>query len=61
MPTAPHSIRIDEDIYNEAQDVLDKMGLSVPAGIKIFLKYVIREQGIPFALTLKSEDKEENQ
>ena len=53
MATVPRSIRIDETLYDEAQKVFEKLGMPMSVGINIFFEYVVREQGIPFALKLK--------
>ena len=45
------SFRIDEDVKQHAEQVLDDIGLSLSAAITVFLKKVIRENRIPFELT----------
>ena len=45
------SFRIDEDIKQSAELVLNDMGLTMSAAITIFLKKVSREHRIPFEIT----------
>lgn len=42
--------RLDEKLKNDAQAVFDKLGLSMSAGIAVYLKQVVKENGIPFEL-----------
>ena len=48
-------IRIDSDLREEAAKVFDGLGLDLSSGIRMYLKAVAREQGIPFNTYLKSE------
>lgn len=45
------SFRIDEATKQEAEMILDEMGMSVSTAITIFLKTVCRERRIPFEIT----------
>ena len=49
--TAQISVRIDEDIKQSAELVLNEMGLTMSAAITVFLKKVSREHRIPFEIT----------
>ncbi|WP_322180599.1 type II toxin-antitoxin system RelB/DinJ family antitoxin [Neglectibacter caecimuris] len=53
MATISTSVRIDESLYREAREVFEKLGMPFSVGISIYLEYVVREQGVPFALHLK--------
>lgn len=53
MATIKTSLTIDKETREEAQKLFDEMGLSFSAAIDIYLKAVIREQGIPFPITVK--------
>ena len=48
-------IRVDSDLRDEAVKVFDGLGLDLSSGIRMYLKAVAREQGIPFNTYLKSE------
>ena len=49
--TTQISFRIDEDIKQSAELVLNDMGLTMSAAITVFLKKVSREHRIPFELS----------
>ena len=53
MATVKTSLTIDKETREEAQKLFDEMGLSFSAAIDIYLKAVIREQGIPFPIMAK--------
>lgn len=51
MAQSQVSFRIDNDLKQSAERVLDDIGLSMSAAITVFLKAVSREKRIPFELT----------
>jgi len=50
------SVRVEDVFYNEAKEVFQKFGLSFGDAVNIFLAKVAMEKGIPFDLTLPSEE-----
>ena len=44
------TIRIDENIKQEAEALFNKIGLNLSSAINVFFRQAIREQAIPFAL-----------
>ncbi len=46
------SFRIDKKVKEDAESILNDLGLSMSAAITVFLKAVGREHRIPFELTL---------
>ena len=44
-------LRINYDEKQAAQAVLDDLGLTMSGAIKLFLKQVVREKGLPFSIT----------
>lgn len=50
MATTVLQVRMDEDLKNEASELLEKLGLDIPTAIRIFFKRVVTEKGIPFEL-----------
>ncbi len=44
------TIRIDENIKQEAELLFSKIGLNLSSAINVFFRQAIREQAIPFAL-----------
>ncbi len=53
MATKKTSLTLDEDVRQQAQEVLDQLGLSFSGAVELFLRAVIREKGLPFALTTR--------
>jgi DNA-damage-inducible protein J len=45
------SLRVDDEVKQNAEKTLDTIGLSMSAAINIFLKTVARENRIPFELS----------
>ena len=50
------SVRVEDVFYNEAKEVFQKFGLSFGDAVNIFLAKVAMEKGMPFDLTLPSEE-----
>ncbi len=51
MPSTNITIRIDEDLKKEAEELFSDLGLSMTSAFIAFVKQSVREQGIPFTLT----------
>lgn len=51
MSMSTINIRIDEDLKNKSEMILEDMGLNMTTAFKIFLKEVIRSHSIPFKIT----------
>ena len=49
-------VRISPNIKNEAEEILEEMGLNMSYAVSIFLKQVIIKRKIPFDIETKSED-----
>ena len=47
--------RIESDLKRDAERVFAELGLTTSQAIKLFLKRVVRERGIPFELKLPNE------
>jgi addiction module RelB/DinJ family antitoxin len=47
-------VRIDADLKNKAEKVLEEMGMDLPTAIRVFLKKVIYTKSIPFNLSTRS-------
>jgi len=45
------SIRIDDDLKNEAEILCSKIGLTLSAVTNVFYRQFVRTQGIPFSVT----------
>ncbi len=53
------SIRIDEDLKKDFEEVCTRMGLSMSSAINVFAKTVVREKRIPFEICLMDSSREE--
>lgn len=49
-------VRIDDELKEEVDKVLNEIGLDTTTAVRIFLKKVVRDQAIPFPVTAKPED-----
>ena len=51
MKTVNVTLRIDEDLKENAEALFEDIGLSLNAACRIFLKKAVQEQRIPFELS----------
>ncbi|MDR0843300.1 MAG: type II toxin-antitoxin system RelB/DinJ family antitoxin [Acidobacteriota bacterium] len=56
--TSNVSFRIDTEVKNEADRLFSELGMNMTTAFNIFLRQVIREEGIPFALNASRPNKE---
>ena len=52
------NIRVDENLKKQANELFEKLGLNMTTAINIFLKQVIRTNGIPFELVIETPNAE---
>ncbi len=52
MSTITTSVRIDSNLKREADALFSELGLTFSSAINAFLKQSVREQGLPFRLTM---------
>ena len=52
------SIRIDEGIKKQFDEFCEEIGMNMTTAINIFIKRVLREKRIPFALSISDYNKE---
>ena len=45
------SIRMDDALKKQAEDLFNDLGMNLTTAFTIFVKQAIREQGIPFEIT----------
>ena len=48
--SATLTIRVENELKDEASAILEEMGLNLTSGITVFLKTVVREKKIPFEI-----------
>ena len=46
------SIRMDDSLKKQTETVLDQLGITMSTAINMMAKAIVREQGIPFSLTV---------
>lgn len=51
------NVRVEPDVKKQAEDILDKLGISTSAFINMTYRQVIMKRGIPFPVELPSEIK----
>lgn len=52
MAKVSTSITIDADVKSQAQAILSEFGLNISTAVEMFLRQTIREQQIPFNVSL---------
>jgi len=57
MATVNYTIRLDEADKQAAEKVFNQLGLTLAAGLNVYLKAVARQQRIPFELSLNEQTK----
>jgi len=50
------TVRIDDDVKNQAETLFAKLGMSVSGAINVFFRQAIREQAIPFPIRAATKD-----
>ena len=53
MPNTPTtSMRLDPEVKDAALKILEPLGLNLTSAVTVFLKTVVREQGLPFPMKM---------
>ena len=55
------NIRVDGDVKNKAQDLFAALGMDMTTAVNIFLRQVIRTNGIPFELVTEKPQRKNRQ
>lgn len=58
-PKTTLNIRIDSELKNEAESIIDELGLSTSTAIVLFFKALVRHKGLPFDVRLEKEKTKE--
>ena len=48
------NVRVDGDVKSKAQDIFAALGLDMTSAVNIFLRQVIRKNGVPFELVIEN-------
>jgi DNA-damage-inducible protein J len=49
------SIRIDDNVKDDADKLFAELGLTLSGAVNIFVRQALRQQGIPFVVTVDSD------
>ena len=52
MATDFLQVRVDEKLHAQAASIFEDLGMDIQTAVRIFLKKTVRENGLPFDLTL---------
>ncbi|MFZ3479295.1 type II toxin-antitoxin system RelB/DinJ family antitoxin [Bifidobacterium imperatoris] len=58
--TPTTTMRLDPELKDKAMRVLEPLGLNMTGAVTIFLKAVIREQGLPIDMNVKPDKTDES-
>ena len=51
--------RVDEKLKRDSDEILSRLGISQAEAIRIFFSQVVLRKGLPFAVSLQSEDNDD--
>ena len=49
------NIRIDDELKNQADNIFEELGLNMTTAFTMFLRQTIRQGGIPFEITTRTD------
>lgn len=55
MASTNISIRIDSELKEQAEAILNQLGLTLTGSVNMFLRQIVRDKAIPLSLSLGSE------
>lgn len=58
MATTNITMRIDEELKAQAEKLFSELGLNMSSAFTIFAKQAVREQGIPFEISMRTPNAE---
>ena len=58
MASTNLNVRVDADVKKSAETVLDELGMNMSTAVNTFLRAVIRAEGIPFKVSLKKPEED---
>ena len=56
--TSNMNIRMDKDVKEQAQRIFSQLGMDMTTAVNVFLRQVIRHNGLPFELRLDTPNEE---
>lgn len=58
MATVQTSLRLDENQFREAKEILSKLGMNFTEAVNIFTNLVVLNRGLPFSVKIPNEETE---
>lgn len=58
MAAVSTNIKIDPVLKKDAQELFEKLGMSLSTAVNVFLRQAVREQGIPFYISMEEPNEE---
>ncbi|MET3616581.1 DNA-damage-inducible protein J [Peptoniphilus olsenii] len=55
MANTTISVRIDNEVKEQADKLFSELGMNISSAVNVFLKQAIREQAIPFKISINDE------
>lgn len=52
MATSVMQVRVDDELKIQAGAICEELGIDLPTAIRMFMKRVVLQKGIPFSMTL---------
>jgi DNA-damage-inducible protein J len=49
------SIRIDDNVKDDADKLFEELGLTLSGAVNIFVRQALRQRGIPFVVTIEND------
>jgi len=54
MPKVQTSLRLEEETFNEAKEILKSLGMNFTEAVNVFASMVVQEKGLPFDVVASS-------
>lgn len=52
MATSVMQVRVDDELKVQAAGICEELGIDLPTAIRMFMKRMVLQKGIPFSMTL---------
>ena len=52
MATSVMQVRVDSELKAQAASICEELGIDLPTAIRMFMKRMVFQKGIPFSMTL---------
>ncbi len=54
MATSVMQVRVDDELKAQASSICEELGIDLPTAIRMFMKRMVLQKGVPFSMTLPS-------